>query len=650
MPTASTNPFAAVQDAFAESEEAQGEWGVIWLDGVPLPVQGMVGYANLATFAPRLQIGDTSKSSDSFYSVWIFSDGSGGGQVEDLREPSHTERYEHGTAELRYPGKITQPPETVKVSLAGATGDATPVGDYAVSGTTYFWAAYGTSLRKWNKVGLVFDGGGTLTAAPVAKGVVYDDLLWIPQGASGYDTWNGTAVVHSNAVTPVSLVEWDDKLLALEHDGQVSIWDGATWSSPTELRLRGNRVPRHLVVWWSPERIPTVYIVTDRDVWAVDPLVPYLYRTGLRFPVHPDHGKGATAWRDDAMYVSTGIGVHQLSLGGVVSAMGLDRDDGLPINLRGAIVDMEPEYNGLLALAQGIGTVTTGSDEELGPRLEQPMIYDDQMVVPTATVTARCTLQRWTGIGWHTVWESAGAEGTATKVMVSQADGEYRLWWGYAGSMYTQVLRRTFHNPRQGASIGIDRFALSSSWKSGRFDANMEAFHKLASHFEIHLDPISQGTLTVRYRTDHFDGWRTLGTASAPGQTVLEFNPDADAWSEGESFHWIEFEHDLTNTDPLHPVFVNWTALKFVSLPLQTRSWRVQVPLSFETWLGYGPRELADHLDAMTTSERYVTFKHQDRTYRVRVAQVHGSDQTGKDFRGGRVLSIIEADSASEAS
>lgn len=636
------DPYADEVEAYAVSDEAAEQFGIIHLDGKPVPIQGQLGYVNLATFAPRFTIGDPTEDSDQVLSVWTQNDWTGGGQIADLNELSDAQRFRHATAETRYPRMLTLPLETVAFSVTGSTGNAYPIGDYAPDGDKVFYAAFGTNLRHWD--GSAFVDDATLTAAPVNKGIVYDGLLWIPQGASGYDTWDGTNVVHSTAIQAVSMVEWDDKIVALGADGQCGIWDGVAWDLDDAIRLRGDRTPRNLVVWWTQNRDPAVYIVTDRDVWVIDPLIPTLYRTGLQFPRHPDQGLGSAAWRDDAMYVSVGVGVHQLSLGGVVSAMGLDRGDGLPSYLRGKIVDLEPEYNGLLALVEGVSSVVTGSDDALGPKIEETLILDESPIMPVASQQARSTLQRWTGTGWHTVWESPGASGAPTRVMVSEGNDDYCLWWGYGGQMYRQGLRRTFHNPKQGAQLGIDRFATSADLWTGRFDANMEVFRKVASHLEAELVDPSDGTVDVYYQTDgSYPDWTLLGQLSGQGIKLLAFDPDGDDFPEGQAFRWIEFNYKLASTDATKTPIVRWISLKMVKVPIATRSWRATVPLEFdEQWLGRGPREVADHLDDLTATARFYVMKNGDRSYRVRMAQVQGPEGTGVDLTGSRVINMLQ--------
>lgn len=645
-----TPPWQDEIDANRTSSTADVPWGMVEIDGRKIPVMGPVDTTNLAVMQPKFTVGEPNKDSDNLMSVWSQEDWTGGGQVAELNELSDAQRYRHATIETRYPRIITLAPETTSYTITGATGLAQPVADYTVSGAKRFWAAFGTDLCYWDKTSASFISAATLTAAPVNKGLVWNDELYIPQGDNGFDIWDGAAITHHTESLAVAFTEWDDKLICLGSDRQIIVYDGASWPTPNPaLKIKTDRVMRNLVTWWTPDRQPAVYIVTNRDVWVIDPLIPRLYKTGLHFPAHPDQGLGSCAWRDDAMYVSVGTGVHQLSLGGVVSAMGLDRNDGLPSYLRGAIVDMDgDEYNSMLALVQGIGS-TTVDTSTAGDNLEETMFYDSAPLAPVASSSARASLQRWTGTGWHTAWESPDADGVPTRVRVSEADDEYGLWWGYGTSMYRQALKRAYFNPRQGAELGIDRFQLSGYLRTGRFDANMAMFLKLGSHIDVHLDPSSTGAVDISYQTDAtYPDWVLAGTATDPGHNIIRLKVDDQDFSRGECFRWIEFEYRLSSTDPTKTPIIMWTAFKFIKLPLQTRSWNLQVPLMFEEWMGQGPRELADFLDGLATAGRFFTFKHQDRVYRIREAQVRGPEPTGRDRRGLRNVALVELDPAHE--
>jgi hypothetical protein len=638
MPHATTDPYAEEVEAYAiDPDLPVEEWGVVYLAGVPVPVLGDPDYVNLARYSPKISIGEADF--DDLISTWKMEDWSGGGQIERMNVGSDTNRFRSATAETRFPRMLSNPPLTTQVTLSGASGDATPLADY----NDLFWAAFGDKLRKWNTATEEFDGGATLAASPVGKGFSWGGLLWIPEGASGYETWDGASLTAGTAgITPIDFAEWDDKLIALEHDGQVSVWDGVGWSVQPPLKLKTEETPRHLVIWWDAEREPAIYVVTNRAVWVVDPLIPRLYRTGTKYPVHPDQGRGATAWRDDAMFVSTGIGVLRVNLGNVISPTGLDRGDSLPADLRGYITDMEPEYNSLIAVVQGFSE----GDDFLDYPLEETLLQDAAVVL--AQQQARSTVQRFTEAGWHTVWESSGADGVATRLVVSQASGEYRMWWGYDGDMYTQKMRRSLHTPKQGAQLAIDEFARTSYLMTPQFDAGMPGNAKSASHLDVVLHDAHTGRVGVQYRTDRDRAWRSLGSATVAGVTTsLMFDPDGDGWSEGEGHGWIQFLFSLdSETDDVTATpLIESITFKFVKVPLQAKSWVINVPLYHdEAWMGMGPHELATFIDALASTENFYPFKHRDETFRVRVAQTTGQQNLGPDMRERRIVNLLEVD------
>lgn len=618
--------------------------GLIYLKGVPVPVIGPVQFSELATLYPRLTVGDFTNASDNFFSVWVQSTWTGGGQVEQMRESSHAERYWTGTAETRYAGILAQPPLTHTVRPSEASGTAYPLGDYGTT-TEQFYAAFGTKLFVYDATTNAFTEIGTLAGEPVQKAVVYDGMFWIPLGSNGYAVWDGTTLSASSAIFPISMVVWDEKLVALTTDKAVAIWDGSTWMTSDRLRLRGRQRPRHLVAWWSPDGMPTLFVVTDEDMWAVDPDVPMLMRTGLRFPRHPDHGLAAEVWRDDALYVAVGMGVHQVTLGAppAIAAIGLDRNDGVPSWQRGAIVDFAAEYNGLFALVRG---EASASDQAIpASTLEETQIYEEPPLSTATSQGARASLFVWTGFGWHCLWESTEQTVVPTRVVVSQAQDTYRVWWGHGSSLYWQALPRSYHNPSQAALIGSRDFASSSYLVTGEFDANLSAFMKIWSHHEAYLHEESVGHINVWYRTNLNTSWRLLGTYAGQGWQTLPFDPDGDGWAEGDASHWIQLRYELESGagPPTATPLVRWFALKFLVVPLQTRAWTFTVPLMHaEQFMGAGPDELFQFLDGLAASAEIVPMRHLGRVYRVRVTRVVAGEQVIQ--QRGRVATVTVAE------
>ncbi|MDP9470146.1 MAG: hypothetical protein M3Q71_05675 [Chloroflexota bacterium] len=622
----------------------EAEWETVWLDDRPLPVRGPVNYQNLATFQQKLTIGDYTKDSDERLSSWVISDLTGGDQLEQANVGTDLQRGWIGTITKRYPGQFTLPLEITAVGGPN-TSQAFPLGDLG----GFFWAAWGTDLRRWGGAAKAFSATSfaTLAAPPVGKAIEFDGLLWIPQGSAGFQKFNGTGIVAAAtgdaAITPIAFVEWDQKLIALEHDGQLSVWDGAAWTSHANTKLRSSQ-PRGLVLYRNRQDERTVFVSTDRDLYAYDAAIPMLYRTDLEFPPHHDRGLGFTVWQND-LYQSVGTGAFRYN-GGTISAVGLDRNHGLPARLRGAIRDFEPEHNGVYALVRGRET-TTDADPVFA--LDETSVYDDPLYFNATEAIS--SLHLFTGIGWHLIWEAPVATTATAWARMSIAENEYTLWWGDGATLYRLPLSEDFHNPEQGLRAGIDRFAPYAYQEMPRFDAGMEGYTKAASHLILRVtecDPAC--SIRVLYRLNGTREWRTLGETKRPGRTTLPFG----ATGMGQAFNDTQLRFEFRTSDPTKTPVLRAAILKFTKEPEPGGSWTFNVPLQFGEWMGRSPEEVAADLDALTApaGERpapFLRFVHGRNTYRVRVTFVTGPDAAGPEGVVARQVNVVELPTRSDA-
>ena len=644
--------MAMVFPANRADRPTQTENQEIVLDGKSYPVDGPVSVDPTTRFQNKVTFGDYSEDSDPLLSAWITSSLTGGIGNEFLKEGVDDETYWTGTLETRYPGQITLLPYTHTHEGPGAESSmAYPLGDFP-SGAPSFWAAFDDDLVQWDHTNSVFVSKGTLSVAPVNKAVEYNDLLWIPLGNAGVATvaTNGT-IAEDAAIKVRALALWDNKLAALTEDGEIRLKFGDTpWEAVAEdAVLPSGAKPRNLVVFKNQRGDPTLHIITNTDVWAYDRDAATIYRTELQYPTHPDQGLASVNWRGENLYVSVGLGVHSYN-GSVVASMGPDSRYGVPAALRGVITGMEPEYNAILALIRG-------ASEAVGDISQEWQINDpayEQGFRSFVAMKAKSSLLRFSGYGWHPVWESGDSGGDPTWPLVSRADGEYWLWWGFDGKMLRQKLPRTFHNPKQGLKSGVNEFAADGRLITGWFDADMPAFRKLASHMELVLeDALDNGTLTgrasLRYQIDNDPAWHLMGTADRIGRTIFPFRIEpsegSSGFSRGLSFTRIRFRLELASDDiHLSPV-VRSFMLKFIKLPMSVsgRAFTFKIPLTQDR--GYkdrGPTEMANELIALTASDRFAELLHGSESYRVRVSQVRLADMTGYDQRGIAEVSCIE--------
>lgn len=637
----------------------RAEIGVAVLAGYRIPIIDPVPEANLARFQPKLTLGDHTRDSDDLISVKVESSWLAGGQAYFVNAASQSERWWDSTLDTERANMLSLRTKTYETyAPEGVSGTFYPLGDY--HNTMY--GAWDTTLCSYDPLSGWSDTGVTLPAAPVEIGRVFDDVLYIAHGVNGLSAFDDslmTAPLVQDStpanVNALSINIWDNKLAVLTPQGEYRTFDGTTWTAVSAaLTLRDGSTPRKLVDYVDQAGDPTLYIVTSRGIWAIDPVNAVLVRSGGSYPPHPTQGRTATVWRTTDMYIGVGPGVHQWNRD-IFTPMGLDRNDGLRAELRGHIVDLCPEYNGLMALVQG----QTGEDSSNTLFLEGPSYQGQQLVFPTQRSVS--SVWRFNGYGWHKVWESASASGTPTWQCVGAEENgsRYDLWWGYGGVAYRHPLRVNFHNPQQGIRAGIDHFQERGTHQTGRWNANMPAWPKLASHLDVNILEDSQGTVQIEYQTDQSpldsEGrrtWQSLGTASAVGRTRFYFGsnflgPEGEEYptTTGMVFDWIDFRYTFEGvsgddtTSPLVDSFV----FKFVKIPLQTASWTLSIPIEYdEQFYDVGPGEMHAFLTSLAASSSFVPFVFKNETYRVLVAQTQAERHSGMNPHGRMQLIVLE--------
>jgi hypothetical protein len=340
------------------------------------------------------------------------------------------------------------------------------------------------------------------------------------------------------------------------------------------------------------------------------------------------------------------MGIHRYT-GGSLSAIGLDRDHGLPeeysssVAFRGAkIVNLVPGYNSMFALVSGPETNTATLDGQ------STALYS--------------SLHEYTGTGWHMLWQKQDGAGSETAIAnsmgISQASGEYRLYWGYGhgssslSTLYYIDLPANFANPRQRVRQSTGRFEASSSTaqflETGIFDAGMQGYNKLASAVDVTVPDLDAGaTLTVKYRTSNFQSgqsssWTTLGTITAEGTTSLPFGTFANGIYPGVSFEKIQLRFDLTDTTN-NGFILESAVLSYIPVKPSSYSWTFDLNLNW-SHAGGSPQDTLDALDDIIEAGVMVPFVLRGVTYRVFLSQIMGSVATGASEQASRRVSLLQ--------
>ncbi|KKK47683.1 hypothetical protein LCGC14_3152700, partial [marine sediment metagenome] len=168
------------------------------------------------------------------------------------------------------------------------------------------------------------------------------------------------------------------------------------------------------------EDIP--YAGTKKGVWAYDLTNTKWLQTELKLPNHPNGGKGAVVWREGA-YVASGLHIDRYRTGqaqATINSVGLDEDDGLPIEYDGEIVDLIGGYSEFFALVDS--TQTSGTS--------------------TSSIYAK------TELGWHCIWIGDSTEKAMNRGIVTTSPA-YRFWWDHDDKLYWIQLHRSIQHPRK---------------------------------------------------------------------------------------------------------------------------------------------------------------------------------------------------------
>lgn len=475
----------------------------------------------------KVNQGDPGPDDHPINSTWIQSDWTGGGQVHDGDPDVSTGRFDFATCETMQAHAIALAPDPYEWDDPATSGNASMMlGVYE----DQVWAAWGSDIRVYNPGTDAWDNlAADLSAAPVGKGQVFtastgaltgDPIFCIPLGSS-FDYING--VTRTNvAKAAVDLCVMDGKLFRLAADGSFE-WttDLSTWYGLTY--VPDDSTPRHLNVYLTVGGEPTVYVTTSSAVFAYDVLSGRLYQTQLQFPKHPDQGKASCVWRSD-FYTSVGDGVHRYNRS-TIAAMGLDRDDGLPEQYRGVIVDMEPSYNAIYALV-------SGSEAAAAAVQDETILFagDDYMTAGQGTVYG--LLMKWNGFGWHYVHAFSGT--APTTVIVSDADDDYAVWWAANNKVFKINLSRTYMNLKDDSTTSnppVSSGTFETCWYSFGWKGQI----KILKSFECYTRATDGGRFNIYYKVDDDNApWVFMRTAYGTREHAFYFGRESGASSTSD--------------------------------------------------------------------------------------------------------------------
>jgi hypothetical protein len=597
--------------------------------------------SGIGTFPPKEVQNDWTRANHEVLSSYTQSDTTGGGQIYEVDEATDGSRFWFATADTQRIRQVVLPRKATAVD--GLTGPIIGLGDYD---DEFIFSADGT-LYSIDSTGVATSLAVTLAADPkeregIAFKGTHTDLDFYIAVEGGYQVWDGTTL--SALITtakPVDWAEWDNKLYAIQADGQLGEnpdGQSANWTFPVKVDAR--YTPTHLVEFYDRQDEPCLHIVTRSAVFAVDRANTKALKTMLRPPRSPYAGDAACTFRTD-LFVGYGLSVDQYT-GQSIIPMGLDRDYGMPYAFRGHIHCMTDGYNGIYAIVHG-GTIADDGWPETMSSLSRHHTATPGTGSPAAIMV-------WNVNGWHTIWQSGQDLNEPTNLVFSNADDTFRLYWSIGDLLYYMDFPTALFNPIQ---RDIDwEFEESGYIEYGAFDFSTVGMLKIMVGIEVRSKDVTEDeTLEVEYSLD--DGpYQSLGmvtTQPSLGMTrlLLGLNgtfPDGTVRYDGISADSIRPKvtfargSDATKTPILESI-----GIVFQKLMGTLNGYEFDVDCS--TGNGYNSRtnaEIQQFLHELINIGRLVPWYHQDEWKSVRLAGVSGEDETGTDIKGNRHVALLE--------
>ena len=398
-----------------------------------------------------------------------------------------------------------------------------------------------------------------------------------------------------------------------------------------------------------------LYAATKVGLYAHDVANARWVETQFQLPFHDFNGVGSVRWRD-AIYNPSGLGIYKYINGNnnaVVTVMGPDRDDGLPSTYRGTVKKLVGTHTELLAAIDATtspGAVSSTSIPHQYGATAGMNAHSSPVIAPGS---GQSSIVAWNDTGWETKWVAgSGNTGKAINdiIVTNAGKGDYRLWWGFDGKVYHQLIPFDVTNPSQlSATDGTDyQYESTGFHETPWFDAQQSDVDKLALKLKVEVQNAgSDETVAVQYALNYSDSYTSMGTISSDGTTTYTFGS-----SLGTGFRSIKFKLTLSRESGTTAAIMKKSP-DVVSLALEYRKkldakygHSVEVSLN-KTYKGKTPKQLRSALVSAIESNTLNEFTFRDdaggtRNYYVDVTSATGVEYTGYDERGSSRITLVE--------
>jgi len=650
----------------------------IYLNGTYYPLNRPVQSTLASIYPAKVVIGDTTKDSQLRSSVVSWSDWRGGIGVERMQGPADADRAWFSTCQTRYRHHLVlgalgnQTTAEVTGGSTVITGDITMIQDLG-STVDDMYASWDLALYNYKKTPndwtAVTNGGGAYSfpSTPTDSITVrinhssdgIDDYIVVAHrntstGASGFSYFKNATTVVDSTVDAEFLTFWDNRLWGVDSTGQLWYLLDINGTPQNDAKLPvPNDYVTDLFVGRDSQGEQIIYASTQVGLYAHDSANERFVETQFHLPFHQFNGSGSVRWRD-SIYSPSGLGIYKYINGNihaVITVMGPDRDDGLPQDRRGTIKKLAGTHTELLAAVDATTAPESVASTDVSYQWSRQPHFGSSVIDSDSGYS---TILGWNDTGWECKWQAPDPGKAIEHMVVTNGGyGDYRMWWGYDGNVYHQMVPFDIINPAQ---LGNYEYALSGTHETPWFDAQQTEVDKTALKLKIETSGCSSNeTVRAYYYANYSTTEVSLGTITSNGVTTYTFNDDdesSDTYGDpiGKTFRAIKIKLDLARENDADakektPDVIS-TTLEYRKKLEAKWGHSVEVDLNRD-YKGNSSKELRANLVAAIESDTLVEFTYRDddsttRNYFVDVTSATGIEYTGHDERGSSRITLVE--------
>ena len=637
----------------------------IYLNGTYYPLSRPVQSVLASIYPAKVVIGDTTKDSNIRSSLISWSDWRGGIGVERMQGPADVDKAWYSTCNLRHRHHLVLPAKSTATASTDADGNSLTgiisfiqdLGSILYAGWATAPYYYSEASDRWTRV-TSSSSAYSFPSTPsdsITVRMAGTDYIVVAH-TTGYSYFSSATTVADKTTDAKYLAFWDDRLWGIDQSGQLwyTLTIDGTPVNDAKLPVQDSFVT-DLFVGRDSTGEQILYAATKVGLYAHDVANARWVETQFQLPFHDFNGVGSVRWRD-AIYNPSGLGIYKYINGNnnaVVTVMGPDRDDGLPSTYRGTVKKLVGTHTELLAAIDATtspGAVSSTSIPHQYGATAGMNAHSSPVIAPGS---GQSSIVAWNDTGWETKWVAgSGNTGKAINdiIVTNAGKGDYRLWWGFDGKVYHQLIPFDVTNPSQlSATDGTDyQYESTGFHETPWFDAQQSDVDKLALKLKVEVQNAgSDETVAVQYALNYSDSYTSMGTISSDGTTTYTFGS-----SLGTGFRSIKFKLTLSRESGTTAAIMKKSP-DVVSLALEYRKkldakygHSVEVSLN-KTYKGKTPKQLRAALVSAIESNTLNEFTFRDdaggtRNYYVDVTSATGVEYTGYDERGSSRITLVE--------